>query len=173
MRARNLAAAFVVVCAFSSTAVAHPDRNGYYWQKHDRTGSVPHRVGSYVTHGARYIGSAGSRLAALAMHYLGDGNITGFRGPWCGAFLSMVARKADVQVPRDPNLAANWRFAGPHLRYPVPGSIMVMAHHVADVIKVKGARVLTVSGNHGDRVGLGWYSVRAAIAFVEPVGRKS
>ncbi len=103
-------------------------------------------------------------LLATASHYIGARNPTGFHGPWCGAFMAMVARRAGRASPKGPRLAANWRTAG-HATHPRVGAVMVMRHHVGIVARIEHGRVLLISGNHSHRVGLGWYAVSRAIAF--------
>jgi hypothetical protein len=98
-----------------------------------------------------------------ALHYLG-GNPTGWGHAWCARFLRMV-------MPYDPgpryNLAANWRVFGAPSG-PYPGAIAVMPHHVGIVLQSGGNRVLLVSGNHGHRVGIGWYPTGRIIAYRRP-----
>ena len=132
--------------------------------------SLIHRDGSAskelqrILHNAR----AETPLVKTALRYVGDGNVTGFSGPWCGAFMALVARKTGAHLPPNPLLAANWRFAGPHVA-PQPGAFIVLRHHVGLVLRVVGRFVQVVSGNHSHRVGVGLYPISRAIAFVRPV----
>jgi uncharacterized protein (TIGR02594 family) len=113
--------------------------------------------------------SAPSRSMIVSMrHYLGSRNPTGFRGPWCGAMMALVARRDGVHVPRNPNLAANWAHAGPRIARPVPGAIAVFAHHVGLIERVVGRIIYLISGNHSHRVAEGSYQARRAIAFIAP-----
>jgi uncharacterized protein (TIGR02594 family) len=109
-----------------------------------------------------------SKLVRTALRYVGGRDPSGFRGEWCGDFMGYVARKSGYRVPEGFRLARRWALAGRRLRRPVPGAEMVMAHHVGIVLKTVGRNVLLLSGNHGHRVGIGWYPIARAIAFVEP-----
>ena len=111
------------------------------------------------------------RLSGVAMldearRYLGAGNPTGFRGAWCGAFMTMVAKREGRSIPPSPLLARSWARAG-RPSGPVVGAIAVMPHHVGVVAAVQPGKVLLVSGNHRHRVGTGWYAARRIIAFRE------
>ena len=110
----------------------------------------------------------GKRMVMVAERYLGlRHSPDGFRGPWCGSFLGVIASKVGVEKPHDFRLARAWVHAGPRTR-PQTGAIFVMPHHVGIIGKVEHGRALVISGNHGHRVGWGWYPLRRAIAFVRP-----
>jgi uncharacterized protein (TIGR02594 family) len=101
-----------------------------------------------------------------AMRYLGMRNMTGFRGPWCGAFMGMIAKEAGAVIPKDYKLAAAWSKVGTRISKPEVGAVAVMRHHVGVIAGVEGGKILLVSGNHNRRVGEGLYAQRRVIAYV-------
>ena len=119
---------------------------------------------------ARHVGPpmrlSGADMLDGARRFLGSRNPTGFRGAWCGAFMAMVARREGRSIPPSPLLARSWARAG-RPSGPVVGAIAVLPHHVGVVAAVKPGKVLLVSGNHGHRVGVGWYAARRVIAYRE------
>ena len=82
--------------------------------------------------------------------------------------MGLVARHMGYRVPQGYRLARRWAHAGPRTSAH-PGAIMAMAHHVGVVLERVGRRVLLLSGNHSHKVGIGWYSIARAIAFIDPV----
>lgn len=112
---------------------------------------------------------AGGELLALASRYVGSRNPTGFRGPWCGAFMAMVARRAGLRPPSGFLRASQWAHAGRRVSGPRVGAIAVLPHHVGIVAGVdQSGNPILLSGNHGRRVGVGAYRARRVIAYVEP-----
>jgi len=113
--------------------------------------------------------ASGGSLLALAERYVGSRNPTGFHGPWCGAFMGLVARRAGLSVPEGYLQARQWARVGHRVAGPQIGAIAVMAHHVGIVagMDARGNPVL-VSGNYGGRVGVGAHSARGIIAYVRP-----
>ena len=109
---------------------------------------------------------SGADMLDGARRFLGSRNPTGFHGAWCGAFMAMIARREGRSIPPSPLLARSWARAG-RPSGPVVGAIAVMPHHVGIVAAVKPGKVLLVSGNHGHRVGVGWYAARRVIAYRE------
>lgn len=109
-------------------------------------------------------------LLAYAERFLGRGNVTGFHGPWCGAFAGMVASHTGHAKPKGYLQARQWLHAGPHVRARV-GAVAVLPHHVGIVSAVHRRSVTLLSGNHGHRVGFGKYPKRAILAFVELRGK--
>jgi hypothetical protein len=99
-----------------------------------------------------------------AMKYIGRGNITGKRGAWCRWFVNMVLERTGHRLADTSGLAHNSYRLGPRTS-PHPGAIAYNWRHVGFVLKVRGSSVLLISGNHGHRVGIGWYS---GMSFVNP-----
>lgn len=110
-------------------------------------------------------GPAQSRIIADARRYLGMGNVTGFRGPWCMAFVQKILRETGHHFTRSLR-AIDARFLGLPTT-PRTGVVAYTAHHTGFVVGVERGRILLLSGNHGHRVGLGWYRM-AGMHFVEP-----
>jgi CHAP domain len=86
------------------------------------------------------------------------------RGPWCGYFVSYVAAVAGAPLgDRGEGLGAvagirRWaRRAGRWRPSPHAGNIAVFHGHVAVVERVAGRRwLVTIEGNHGNRVARVW-----------------
>ena len=117
--------------------------------------------------------SKGAAMLAEAERWIGSKNPTGFRGPWCGAFQAMVARKVGVEPPSGYLQAKRWLGAGKRLSGPAVGAIAVLLRkgggHVGVVAGIEpNVDPLTVSGNHNRRVGLGIYPKSRVLAYVEP-----
>lgn len=149
---KKIILAMAVVVAFSGAIQAHK-----YHAKHDREHT--HVVKAW---GATW-GENG--MVAEAERYNG-GNPTGWRRSWCGEFMLMVAEHLGLHAPKGAALAANWQYFGYAAAPGTVGSVMVMPHHVALVkANLGNGTVLTVSGNHGHRVGEGVYPIRRAIAW--------
>jgi hypothetical protein len=112
---------------------------------------------------------APTAFVALADRYVGLPNPTGFRGPWCGAFVGMIARRAGYFVPAGFRLAINWLHAGPRLPGPRPGALAVRRGHVALIRAVlSGGRIETDNGNFKHIVGRTIERASRYAAFVEP-----
>lgn len=108
-------------------------------------------------------------LVAEEDRYIGRPNPTGFRGPWCGEFLGMVARRLGYFVPAGYRLAINWLGAGPRLSAPRPGAYAVRRGHVALVKAVlPGGRIVTDNGNFNHHVGRAIERASRYMAFVAP-----
>lgn len=108
--------------------------------------------------------SHGSTMVDRAKAYLGSRNPTGFRGPWCGAFMTMIAKATGHAVPGGPYRARSWASlprTSPHV-----GAIAVFRHHVALVAGFRNGTPLLLGGNQGHRVSIHPMR-RQAIAFVE------
>ena len=113
---------------------------------------------------------AGSGIIAEAMRFLGAGNITGARGPWCGDFASLILRRTGHR-PLPGRMAASALAYGPRTRDPKPGDLIVLGgrrgvSHVGFFAGWEHGRVLMVSGNWGRRVARATISPRAIVAFV-------
>jgi uncharacterized protein (TIGR02594 family) len=120
-------------------------------------------LAAHIAHGG------GGRLLAEAEKFVGSRNPTGFRGPWCGAFMGMIAHRSGVRLPTGYLQAREWAKVGHRVSGPRIGSIAVMRHHVGIVAGVDGrGNPILVSGNHGRRVGIGVYGARRVIAYVQP-----
>ena len=109
---------------------------------------------------------SGSKILQYASRFVGMGNVTGFRGPWCGAFMGKVAKHEGRKVPKGYLQARQWVHAGPHVS-PRVGVAAVMPHHVAIVAAVHRNYVVLLGGNQNRRVGYERKSKRAIIAYVE------
>ena len=105
-------------------------------------------------------------LLSYAKRFLGMGNVTGFRGPWCGAFVGKIARHEGLHVPRGYLQARQWAHAGKRTGAHV-GAVMVMRHHVGIVAAVHGRTVTLLGGNQGHRVSLERRRISSALAFVQ------
>jgi uncharacterized protein (TIGR02594 family) len=111
----------------------------------------------------------GGSLLAVADRFVGSRNPTGYRGPWCGAFMGMVARRSGMRLPTGYLQAREWAKAGRRISGPRIGAIAVLRHHVGIVAGIdRGGNPILVSGNHGRRVGIGVYGARRVIAYVQP-----
>lgn len=108
------------------------------------------------------------QIVAEAARYIGSRNPTGFRGPWCKAFVNMIARKTGHYV--HASLRARDTYAmGARLAGPTPGAFRVTRGHVSIVARVQGHRVVAISGNNGrGRVGWSHYSAGGA-AYYAPI----
>ena len=99
-----------------------------------------------------------------ARAYLGSHNPTGFHGPWCGAFMAMIARATGHAVPNGAYRARSWAAlprTSPHV-----GAIVVFRHHVALVAGFRNGTPLLLGGNQGHRVSIHPMR-RHALAYVE------
>lgn len=104
---------------------------------------------------------------ATAERFLGRRNPTGFRGPWCGAFLGMIAKIRGVDVPAGFRRAVAWLRAGTRVSRPRPGDLGVMPGHVTIFAGYRGRRFLGLGGNQrGGRVAISSFPVHRVIAWV-------
>ena len=163
----------IILTLFAFLAVAPAladDSAAEYWMKERAYQHRNDKQVVLVVRGKKHIVQAPSKnqgsLLANAMKYLGMGNITGFRGPWCGAFMGMIAKETGKPVPKDYKVAAAWSKVGTRISKPEVGAVAVMRHHVGIVLGVKDGKVLLISGNHNRRVGEGLYAQRRIIAYV-------
>jgi hypothetical protein len=107
-------------------------------------------------------------LASVAMRFVGGGNPTGFRGPWCAAFANMIMDRLGIRHVASRRaidaLHDGWRVANP-----ARGDLAVMRHHVTIFVGWGGRGFVAVGGNQGHhRVTLSSYPVRRVIAWVRP-----
>ena len=93
----------------------------------------------------------GSTIVAEAMRFIGAGNVTGSRGPWCGDFASLILQRTGHR-PLAGRMAASALAYGPRTRNPKSGDLIVMRGHVGFFAGWEHGRVLMVSGNWGRRV---------------------
>lgn len=102
-------------------------------------------------------------LASIAARYVGQGNFTGFRGPWCAVAMSQWLGEA---TGRNPHIFRARDFARFGRRSPlVPGALIVRPHHVS----VYAGDGYEISGNgRGHRVHMGKRSLRDVIAVRAP-----
>ena len=108
---------------------------------------------------------AGALVLREAETHLGQGNFTGYRGPWCGWFVDAVLRAAGRR-PLGSGLASAALSYGPHVARPTPGDLVVMRGHVGFVVADLGGEIIIVSGNWSRRVARARIPRRAALAFV-------
>jgi len=117
--------------------------------------------------------SRGAKMLAEAERWIGSRNPTNFRGPWCGSFMNMVAQKVGAKSPDGYLQARQWVHAGRRIKSPAVGAIAVLLRrgggHVGIVESVEpDGNPVIVSGNHGNRVGVGVYPKSRVLAYVEP-----
>ena len=140
--------------------------NAAYWQRERaRVGNSEQLRGPVERVGA----AIGNSLIAEARRFVGRGNPTGFRGPWCGAFAALVARRTGYLVPHGYLQARQWVHAGRRLPGPRPGVYAVRQHHVALVESVHGHFVTLINGNFRNRVAESFEPASRFFAFVAPV----
>jgi len=98
-------------------------------------------------------------------HWLG-GNPTVWSHQWCARALNMALRAAGIRGTGDNRAISFARYG--HPTGSKRGAIAVMPHHVGIVLAEKRDRILLLSGNHGHRVGIGWYAKARIIAYRWP-----
>jgi uncharacterized protein (TIGR02594 family) len=132
----------------------------------ETVGDLPRQIEATTLDVVSRIDSGTSELIARARRYLGT-NPTGWRHVWCGRFMAMIAPGAAHRIG-NPNLARNWARL-PHTG-PQVGAIAVLTRrgggHVGVVAGFSGRNPVLISGNHGDRVGVGVYPAQRVIAYV-------
>lgn len=136
--------------------------------KHHESSRV--HIANYSTESSRIVPkSIGSSLVEKARAYLGT-NPTGWKSLWCGRFMAMIAPLAAHHV-KNPNLARAWAV----LRHIAPriGAIAVLSRGSGGHVGVVSGfddrgNPRIISGNHGHRVGEGFYPKRRVIAYVDP-----
>lgn len=121
----------------------------------------------------RHIHDTAASTLNIAQRYLGHGNPTGFRGPWCAAFANMVLRKAGAR-PSGSNLARSLLAVGPHVSNPQPGDLVVLSRgrggHATFFKRWAGrGRLVGLGGNQGHSVRESEYPLHRVIAFVRPI----
>ena len=112
----------------------------------------------------------GSSLIAEAMRFLGAGNFTGTRGPWCADAVSAWLTRTGHR-PLPGRMAASALTYGPRTRNPKPGDLIVLggrrgASHVGLFAGWDRGRAVMISGNWSGHVLRAEVSVRSVAAFV-------
>lgn len=158
----------VVICA---VFLAQPaEARGVARHHHHRHVAHPHRHHLAMHHRAHASaiarGAARGDAVSIAMRFLGSGNPTGTRGPWCGDFMNLLEHLSGRRGIAS-RMATAWASYG-HASAPVRGAIAVFPSHVARVIAREGDRLEIISGNWSRRVGIGWVRLRSAVAFRMP-----
>ena len=112
-------------------------------------------------------------VVAEAEHWLGARNMTGRRGPWCGAFANFILQKTGHAAMSGENVAAALHY-GRHLSEPTVGAMAVISTswgregHVGFVSRVNDdGSIQLVSGNWANRVHDTRIPRRQVVAFVE------
>lgn len=152
---------------------SHRYRRHTRWRHHERyaydTHTFAHRSrhlhNEGTFHPVEQIVRTGSDVLRTAARYLGAGNVTGHRGPWCGFFLQKILRETGHYY-NGSGRAIDARLLGPRT-FPHPGAIAVSWRHTAFVAAVGRGRILLLGGNQGHRVSFMWHSMRGFF-FVEP-----
>ena len=105
------------------------------------------------------------------MRFLGAGNVTGTRGPWCADYASMILRSTGHRPLAGRSVSAALAY-GPRVRQPKPGDLVVIntragyAQHVGFFAGWDHGRMVMVSGNWGHRVAVSPISPAAVAAFI-------
>ncbi len=112
-------------------------------------------------------------VVAEAERYLGERNMTGRRGPWCGAFANFILQKTGHAAMGGENVAAALHY-GRHISEPTVGAMAIISTsygregHVGFVSRVNDdGSIQLVSGNWGNRVHDTRVPRRQVQAFVE------
>lgn len=173
----------VAALAFSGHAEAHSPRHHHHrhhhrsWHhaKHHRHHAYRHRRYHHPHYAARRPDLRAwratayqerSNVLAVASRFVGDANPTGFRGPWCKAFVNMVARKTG-HFSNSSLRAVDALRMGYRVRSPQPGDVAVMRSHTTFFTGYGGRGFLGLGGNQGHhRVTISSYPVSRVIAWV-------
>lgn len=118
-----------------------------------------------VRRAPRVVEGGASALLDVASRYVGRGNFTGFRGPWCGAAMSVVASEATGRrywILR----ARDWAHVGRPTTAHV-GAVAVLPDHVGTAAGFEGGSVLLAGGNQGGRFGVDRFPLSRVLAFRE------
>lgn len=108
--------------------------------------------------------SDSSHILSIASRYLSSRNPTGFRGPWCGAFYAMIARRAGVKVPTNYLQARSWAHIGVKTHAHV-GATAVFNHHVTVISQIVPGGFIGVGGNQHHRVKESFFKWSRVIAI--------
>ena len=115
----------------------------------------------------RSIKAAGNVLEE-ASRYLGRGNPTGTRGPWCRDFVNFILRRTGHRTDSS-RLAIDALRLGPHVAHPQPGDLVVMRGHITFFAGWERGHVIGLGGNQRHRVRFSRYPLSRVVAFVRPV----
>jgi len=111
--------------------------------------------------------AADTDLVRIAKRYLGRRNPTGFRGPWCKAFLNMVLEQGGYRTDRSL-LARDAIRLGKRLSGPRIGAVAMRPHHVTIVAAIHERTISGLGGNQaGGRVALSTYPA-SGWTYIEP-----
>lgn len=115
---------------------------------------------------------AASGLVRIMVGDDGHGRPSGCPQQWCACYLNKALSEAGY-APNDSNRARDFADYGSKASAGQVGSIMVMSGHVGVVSgKCADGRIELVSGNHGNKVGVGCYAASKAIAWRAPTRGK-
>lgn len=105
-------------------------------------------------------------LLEVARRYVGAGNFTGLRAPWCMASMRVWLARAGYEAPRSNRAIDGLRIGVASA--PRVGAVAVMPHHIGVVAGFTPRGPLILSGNHNNRVGYGVYSPRRIVGYRWP-----
>lgn len=83
--------------------------------------------------------------------------------PWCALFLSVIAKRAGKELPKDPLWALNWSTFGKHVDFPMLGDVLVFvrttqsgakAGHIGLYVFETNSGYGVLGGNQNDRVSI-------------------
>lgn len=179
----------VTAFAFSGHAEAHTWRHHHYhhYHRHYHHHRSWHHATHHRYHAVRHDWHRHSRYAvektdprrwratayegsssvlAVASRFVGDSNPTGFRGPWCKAFVNMVARKTGHFTNASLRAVDALRM-GFRVRSPQPGDVAVMRSHTTFFAGYGGRGFLGLGGNQSHhRVTVSSYPLSRVIAWI-------
>lgn len=105
-------------------------------------------------------------MLAVASHFVGDRNPTGFHGPWCKAFVNMIARKTG-HFTNASLRAVDALHMGYRVKSPRPGDVAVMRSHATFFAGYGGRGFLGLGGNQSHhRVTVSSYPLSRVIAWI-------
>lgn len=113
--------------------------------------------------------SLGSSIVREALHFLGSGNPTGSRGPWCADFTSLVLKRTGHR-PLANRMAGSALSYGPKTNTPKQGDLIVLrnASHVGVFMGFdRHGQVEMVSGNWSHRVKVALLPRQSVLAFIQ------
>ena len=117
----------------------------------------------------RTIGNVGSSVVAVASHFLGSGNPTGFHEAWCRDFVNLVLERSGHHLRDRSHIAISALNLGPRVRQPVAGDLAVMRNHVTIFVKYDGrGSFIGIGGNQGHRVKYSRFALGSVVGFVRP-----
>lgn len=134
-----------------------------HWHRHHTARALPRNAYRYEAR----VAAQSSDILATAERYLGDRNPTLFRrGPWCKAFVNMIARKTGHFYNRSLRAIDGLRM-GVRVRFPRAGDLAVLRHHITIFAGYGGRGFLGLGGNQsGHRVTVSSYPIGRVVAWV-------